>query len=249
MDYISPTQISMYLSCPFRWACKYKYNIEPESKPLKDAYVVGCGLHDIVKELKYASPTGPSFTEIQECLEQRIIELSSKVYSLGGQGVEVPDKNFMQRFKQLFKCFSDNYLSKITLWQNVEYELVADIGGVPVKGYVDYYDMDWVYDLKIKTRKQESFSFPEYIQLGIYSYLTKRNNAKLCIIYYNKEIKYAEVERYYYNTDYTKIINLIQNVYHQINDNKNIFLPSRDGKLCSPNYCEYWKYCHQTWGG
>jgi hypothetical protein len=249
LRHFSASQVNTISSCPFKWACRYVFDIPKEEKPEGQNLQLGKALHKCAQD--------NSLVEGEVTKEAVLNGLKDVMESNGFD-------------KSNHSALADLYLEKYCKdkdfnTSSTEFKIYGAVPGVslPCLGYVDYMDDDTIYDLKIKSvlNKVEGEVVPtlsEFVQQGLYAHFNRKpdgtfKSTKLCIFHIKKGTKtrdpvftYIEAPKMYSAIDMERVFQLTRlAVYHMYSG---VYPPNRNYMWCKFNMCDYWDYCHTVWG-
>ena len=132
----------------------------------------------------------------------------------------------------------------------VETTVKGVIGGVKVYGYVDLLDIEGrIIDSKSALKSFKGVSHDHRFQLTSYVMMTPAatGHCRLDTITKGKTVSLTHKSLIITDGDRK----YAETVYPMVQDSikEGIFLPRRNGSLCSRRYCGFWKYCEREFHG
>lgn len=247
-DYLSYTQLSMYLKCPYQYYMRYvmkqkqKYGV-----PLFYGGVVGSTLEEI-NRFKLKKKKDMSTKAAQKLLKTFFDDKEDQVEDW--QDTD-PDVVFAQSNK-FIKAYMAEWADDIMPARmannkpGIEWEFTVDLAGVPVRGFVDLVcENEGVIDYKVKNDTR-LIKVEDDLQLRTYADATQLGRTGF-IVFQKKSGVITQIGRkkklnLKKNRQWLEIV--VSRVAQAIS--AGIFPPTdpQSNFLCSEKYCSYWKQCY-----
>lgn len=244
--HISPTQLNMYLRCPAQYYFRY---IEGMILPPKSALTKGKAVHkgqEVNYKQKIETQEDMKLSDIQEVVAA---EFESLAPETEWEKEEDPGK-VKDETISLASLYHTEVAPKVQPML-VEEEVLIDIPGGQLKGYIDLVDMqEYIRDTKTTARTPSQDVIEKSLQLSAYSLAYRKEmdrpekGVKLDYLVNTKTPKIVTLEGSRTEQDLQRFINIATKVMDAIN--KQVFYPNQDNFMCSEKDCGYWKICHQT---
>lgn len=241
-DYLSPSQINMYIRCPLSYYFRY---VEGIKLPPSGAMTYGSSIHKAIEynySQKVESHTDRPIGEMQEVFAA---EFDSRRDNTDWQG-DNPDE------------LKDHGVKAIEVYQEeigvhtqpvmVEQEVSVPVGGITLKGFIDLVDdKRRVRDLKTTSKTPSSIGMQYSIQLTAYSYAYSKTYGQLPaavgldFLVKNKTPKCVQLSLEFGELAHARFERLVETVVKCIRNG--LFYPNPNNYLCSPKQCGYFEMC------
>lgn len=242
---LSPSQATQFLNCPAKWMFRYLLNLK---EPGTAATALGTAFHQTIAH-NYRQ-------KIDTAQDLPRAELRRFFREVLGQQLEhavlLPPEQPLELL-ELGEIMLTKYLNEAApLIQPaaVETKVTGMIGGVKVYGYVDLLDMEGrIIDSKSSLKPFKGVSHDHRFQLTSYAMITPAATGHCRLDTVTKGKTVSLVQKSLTITDADR--EYAQTVYPMVQEsiNEGIFLPRRNGSLCSRRYCGFWKNCEKEFHG
>ena len=239
--YLSASQIQKYLTCPEDYRLTYieGRSFKPNSKMLR-----GSSVHKMVEKSlimlkgRGVAPSEEEILDSSRSIVETVVDSREASEELDIEEIiDSSQKSFKAWYKERMHCI---------LPIAVECEVLALVGEVPVKGFVDYVDgysgSPQIVDLKVGNKKRDPCNS---LQLGLYSLTMGINSVAYDTIL--QPTKRLPCRINFESAEYTEkyvqhIGRIIQRVYEGITSGYfPLCLP--DNWACSPKFCSNFERC------
>lgn len=245
-QYISPTQLNMYLRCPAQYKFRYIDNI---ILPPKSALTKGKAVHKGIEhnyKQKIDSLQDIKLSEVQEVVAA---EFETAAMETEWEPDEKPGK------------IKDETISLATLYHNevapivqpvlVEEEVLVPLSNeYKLRGFIDVLDSNgYIRDTKTAKRTPSADEALKSLQLTAYSLAHRHEmgmpekGVKLDYLVQTKEPKVVTLDAVRTQADINRFLAITNSVIHAIENQ--VFYPNQNNFMCSEKTCGYWKLCHQ----
>ena len=132
----------------------------------------------------------------------------------------------------------------------IEQSILGEIGGVPVRGYIDLVDVDGrIIDLKTSSKKPSGIEPGYAFQLATYQQLLPGSNGKtrLDTLVATKAPQLVTIEHTTTVEEQFMTVNLYPHVREGIREG--LYFPNRGSSMCSRKYCNFVDACCKEFGG
>jgi RecB family exonuclease len=242
---LSPSQTVQFLNCPAKWMFRYLLNLKESGTA---ATALGTAFHETVahnyrQKINTAQdlPPGELLGFLREVLSQ---QLEDAVLLPGEHPLELLEVAEVMLTKYL------NEAAPLIQPAAVETKVSGTIGGVRVYGYVDLLDTDGrIIDSKSALKPFKGISHDHRFQLTSYAMITPAATGQCRLDTITKGKTVNLVQKSFTITDADR--KYVQTVYPMVQDSigDGIFLPRRNGALCSRRYCGFWRSCEKEFYG
>ncbi len=242
---LSPSQATQFLNCPAKWMFRYLLNVKEAGTA---ATALGSAFHQTIAH-NYRQKTGTArdlprdelLRFFREVLGQ---QLEDAVLLATEQPLELLELGEIMLTKYL------NEAAPLIQPAAVETKVRGMIGGIKVYGYLDLLDIEGrIIDSKSALKPFKGVSHDHRLQLTSYVMMTPgaTGHCRLDMVtkgktvsLIQKSLSITDADRKYAETVYPMVQNSIK---------EGIFLPRRNGSLCSRRYCGFWKNCEKEFHG
>lgn len=241
---LSPSQCNAYLDCSARW--NYRYN-EKLPDPPSGSRVRGRAVHRLIghyfkfKMEGFVLESG-DLAEAYDAIWDE--ECDTAAFGSGEDVNEIKAAGAMLAAKYLAEAAPDIEPAQLDL------PVSGEIGGVPVRGYVDMVDVNGtIVDFKTASRKPSGVS-PDYaLQVATYAMLTPgaTGNVRLDTVVSTKVPQLVNIG--YTVPDADRM--LCERIYPHVAAGMagGHYMPNRGSIFCSARFCAYSSRCMEEFGG
>lgn len=239
--YLSASQIQKYLTCPEDYRLTYieGRKFKPNSKMIR-----GSSVHKMV-EKSLIMLKGRGVAPMPEEVLDSSRGIVTSVLESQEPGEEIDIEEVIDSSQKSFQAWYKERMHSVVPIA-VEQQVLASVGGVPAKGFIDYIDgsggSPTVVDLKVGNKKRDPCNS---LQLGLYSLMTGIPSVAYDTIL--QPTKRLPCRINYESADYTEkhlqhIERLVGKVYEGITSGYfPLCLP--DNWACNPAYCSNYERC------
>jgi CRISPR/Cas system-associated exonuclease Cas4 (RecB family) len=244
-DVLSPSQAKTFLSCSAKWYFKY---VCRRPDPPTGALTVGSAIHEAL---------GQNFAQKLETRKDLPPAGLVAIYRSSWQSLQTETEfrededpsDLSRQGEQLALKYLEEAAPHIEP-AAVEIPVSGNIGGVPVRGFIDLLDVNGcVIDIKSKAQKPSKVEFDHKFQVATYRKLEPGASGAGRVDTLVKTAKPQLVQLPFQVSaaDLTMTEMLYPAVQQAIRAEQ--FLPNRGSNLCSRKYCSFWRACQNTFGG
>jgi CRISPR/Cas system-associated exonuclease Cas4 (RecB family) len=242
---LSPTQVRTFLNCSARWWFKYGLG-EPE--PKNSALALGSAVHRAL-EVNFRE----KITTKEDLDTLGVVALFRSEWQDQAEQTEFRDNEDPAGLGKLGEQLVSKYMDEAAPWIQpaaVEMGVAGEIGGVPVRGFVDLLDEEGrVVDLKTSARKPSGIS-PDYaFQLATYRQITPGacGEARLDTLVKTKTVQLIQQSYTVGEAD----LRATQVLYPLVREGigNALYFPNRQSLTCSRRNCGFWRHCEREFGG
>lgn len=243
-EVLSPSQVNAYLGCSARW--KYRY-IDRLPDPASGSLVRGRAVHRLTSYWFSAKINGhtPDDAELGEAYDEIWDQCADNAaFGVGEDVDELKDSGEMLAAKYLAEAAPEIEPAA------VDVPVSGEIGGVPVRGFIDLIDTSGrIIDLKTAKAKPSCVS-PDYaLQVATYAQLAPSlpGDVRIDTIVDTKTTQIVTIPYTVSSEDRT----MTERIYPHVQKlmQAGAYSPNRSGKLCSQRYCSFWAECTAEFGG
>lgn len=246
-EYLSPSQINMYLRCPAQYYFRYEEGIK---MPPRSALTKGTCVHKGIEHnyrQKIESKKDVKVNEVKEVVSSEFDERKDETDWRDG---EDPGK-IKDRTVGLAEMYHVNMAPTIQpLWVEQEVEVPIETFGLVLKGYLDLVDEDmWIRDNKTTGRTPNKSVIDKSLQLSAYYFAYRAitgespKGVKLDYMVDIKTPKLVTFEGKRTQREIDRFVNTAGSVAAAIKNN--VYYPNEGNFMCSPEHCGYWDICHK----
>lgn len=245
-DYISVSQINMYLRCPAQYYFRY---VQGMIIPPKSALTKGKAVHkgqEVNYKQKIDTHEDIKLTDLQEVV-------STEFETLAPETEWMPEED-PGKIKDETISLASLYHTEIAPTVQpmlVEEEILIDIPGGKLKGYIDLVDMqEYIRDTKTASRTPSQDVISKSLQLSAYALAYRKemnreeNGVKLDYLVNTKTPKVVTLEGKRTEQDLQRFVSIATRVMDAIQ--KGVFYPNQDNFMCDEKNCGYWHECRKT---
>lgn len=242
---LSPTQATQFLNCPAKWMFRYLLNFK---EPGTAATALGTAFHQTIAgnyrqkvETAKDLPREELLCVFRETLG---LQLEDSVLLPGEHPMELLELGELMLTKYL------NDAAPLIQPAAVETKVRGVIGNVKVYGYVDLLDIEGrIIDSKSALKPFKGVSHDHRLQLASYVMMTPAASGECRLDMVTKAKTVSLIQKSFVVTDADR--KYAEIVYPMVQDSirEGIFLPRRNGSLCSRRYCGFWKNCEKEFHG
>lgn len=250
LKHMSPSQINAISTCPFKWAADKLHKIPEVPGRKSQNLAIGNYLHDATG---LAAKQGKEKHFNRDQMIHDMEQLVPETKALLKEEYSIVVDFFLDTYGKL--DFNNN---------NTEVYAHKNIPGtkynLPCLGYIDHIqdknNVKTLCDLKIKGIVEKDrdgnviYGNNEFIQMGMYAYMTGIRKTKLYIMHMKKnkteKVVLHTPEITYTDDQIAQVIDrAIMVSYLMFSAN---YIPNRNCNWCNPMMCGYWSVCHSLWG-
>jgi RecB family exonuclease len=242
---LSPSQATQFLNCPAKWMFRYLLNLK---EPGTAATALGTAFHQTIAynyrqktDTARDLPRAELLCSFREILGQ---QLEDAVLLDREQPLELLELGEIMLMKYLDEA------APLIQPAAVETKVKGVIGGVKVYGYVDLLDIEGrIIDSKSALKPFKGVSHDHRLQLTSYVMMTPAATGHCRLDTVTKGKTVSLIQKSLIITDADR--KYAETVYPMVQDsiNEGIFLPRRNGSLCSRRYCGFWRSCEKEFHG
>jgi putative RecB family exonuclease len=242
--YLSASSINTYLQCPLKFRFN-KIDLIPDEPG--EAAVLGNFVHDVLEELYKLEPEmriKQSAKEIAKSLWETTWEPEVKKLIKNAEKLRTFRWHAWWCIEKIWEMEDPSRVSPAGL----ETEVIADIGGVKIRGFIDrYIENDngklIVGDYKTGKTPKKMYLDDKFFQLHIYAKLLSNSGIgeteEVQLLYLKDGVRFS---REVTDKDVASMTNTVQTVKGQIDEScKSGNFEARKSTLC--NWCSYQKIC------
>ncbi len=240
-QYVSHTQVEMYLRCPRQY--EYRY-IEGLIRPPAVALIEGSAMH-------YALETNNAqkITSHEDMPAKQVVECFADTFLTRANEIEDWEDQTADTVIERGKGMIDEYIGGVAkeiqpTAVEKEFRVDLDVDGntVPVVGYIDIEQAETISDYKICAKAKSQAEADNSLQLTLYGAATQKPKAEYICLCKTKTPKTIRV-----STDLTaQRAQWAAVVYAEVIRaiSKGVFPPCDPANwCCSERFCGYWKLC------
>jgi CRISPR/Cas system-associated exonuclease Cas4 (RecB family) len=244
-DILSPSQVRSFMDCQARWWFKYglKY---PD--PTNGNLALGKAVH---------AALGQNFAQKMETHEdlptEGVLALFREAWAHEQEETEFRDDEDARELAAIGLGLVAKYMDEAAPAIDpvaVELHVHGEIGGVPVRGWIDLLDIEGrVIDIKTAKAKPSSVEPMHKFQVATYRYLLPGAGATGRIDTLVKTKTPQIVPQTFSIT--AEELRATETLYPAAQEamRHGRYLPNRLSLMCSRRNCSYWRNCETEWGG
>lgn len=243
-DVLSPSQCSAYLGCSARWHYRY---VKRLPDPASGSLVRGRAVHRLASYWFGAKIQGhtPDDAELGEAYDE--------IWDQCADGAAFGVNEDVDELKDSGEMLAAKYLAEAAPEIEpaaVDVPVSGEIGGVPVRGFIDLIDTSGrIIDLKTAKAKPSCVS-PDYaLQVATYAQLAPSlpGDVRIDTIVDTKSPQIVTIPYTVSEADRT----MTERIYPRVQAlmQSGAVSPNRSNKLCSRKYCAFADICCEEWGG
>lgn len=242
---LSPSQVRTFCDCQARW--KYE-KVDGLPRVGNGNLALGSAVH---AALAY------NFTQKIDTEKDLPVEdvLQAFDVALAGElvGVELSEDETPEELQRLGRGLLQQFMAEVAptiMPVAVEKEVVGEISGVRVKGFIDVLDIDGrIHDFKTCSKSPNGIEPEQMFQVATYVELepSASGEARIHSLVKNKSPKLVQMTRTVGPEDLEAIYT--QYPLAQEAMQAGLYMPNRTSMLCSRKNCSYWRECEQEFGG
>lgn len=243
-DVLSPSQVRTFRDCSAKWYYKYAVGV-PD--PPNGSLVRGRVVHQMAEAYFRAKLEGgsPDPDDLQACFEDAWDREAAGAAFAADEDVDL----LKRQAAMLTRKYLDEVAPEIEP-AALERSVQGDIGGVPVRGFVDLLDTNGrVIDLKTAARKPTGVSADYAFQVATYARLCPGANGKARVdtLVATKSPQVVTLEYTVSAAD----LKMTEKLYPLVREamREGIYLPNRSSNLCSYRHCSFAAICEAEFGG
>lgn len=242
-DYISPSQINMYLRCPMQY--KFRY-IDELVLPPRAAMTKGKSVH-----------RGIEYNMTQKIGTQQDLKLNDVLDFTAASFEEFAEDTEWEQSDDIGKT-KDESISLVTLYHEniaptiqpmmVEEKVEVDVNGIKLLGYIDLIDNNgYIHDTKTASRSPSQNEADKNLQLSAYALAYRElmgmpeKGVKLDYLVQTKKPKVVTLEACRTEQDIKRFSGILQSIAKCIENE--IFYPNPTNMMCNERWCGYYHQC------
>jgi CRISPR/Cas system-associated exonuclease Cas4 (RecB family) len=245
-EILSPSQANTFLNCSAKWWFRYGAGL-PD--PKGGSLVRGLAVHKTIERWFKLILDGhtPDIEEMREPYDDAWEALS------GAADASFAADDDIDELKRSGAVLLRKYLEEVAPEIRpaaLEQQVIGEIGGVKVRGYIDIVDVDGtIVDVKTAAKSPSGISSDYAFQLATYRQLLPGANgkARLDTLVATKTPKLVKIEYEVTAADQLLTANLYPRVREGIREG--LYFPNRNSNLCSRKYCNFADACCREFGG
>lgn len=243
-EILSPSQANTFLNCSAKWWFKYGAGL-PD--PKGGSLVRGLAVHKTIEHWFKLTLEGarPDIEDMREPYEEAWEVLS--------EDASFSTDDDIDELKRSGAVLLRKYLEEVAPEIRpaaLEQQVMGEIGGVKVRGYIDIVDVDGtIVDVKTAAKSPSGISSDYAFQLATYRQLLPGANgkARLDTLVATKTPKLVKIEYQVTDADQRLTCSLYPRVREGIREG--LYFPNRNSNLCSRKYCNFADACCKEYGG
>jgi RecB family exonuclease len=250
-EVLSPSQCNCFLECQVKWYYKYCVRL---AEPHNGSRLLGIAVDDALSEnFRAKARKGESLPEAE------VHEAFSASFGSGIAEAELLRDESADDLADSGRALCTRYLEDLAPLVTpaliddtpaVQMPVEGEVGGVPVRGYVDVLDVDGsIIDLKTSKRRPAGISADYRLQLATYDRLAGvgARQGQLHYMIRTKRIQTLRLTAKVTEAD----DRLVEAIYPAAQEamRSGLYLPRRTSNLCSRKYCAFWSRCESDFGG
>ena len=243
-EVLSPSQTNAFLNCSAKWWFKYGAGL-PD--PKGGSMVRGLAVHKTIERWfkLILGGTTPDIEDMREPYEDAWETLSGEASFSSDDDID--------DLKRSGAVLLHKYLEEVAPEIRpaaLEQQVLGEIGGVKVRGYVDIVDMDGtIVDVKTAAKSPSGIASDYAFQLATYRQLlpAASGKARLDTLVATKTPKLVKIEYEVTDADLRLTCSLYPRVREGIREG--LHFPNRNSNLCSRKYCNFAEACCREFGG
>jgi RecB family exonuclease len=243
-EILSPSQANTFLNCSARWWFKYGAGL-PD--PKGGSLVRGLAVHKTIERWFKLTLEGaaPDIEDMREPYEDAWEALAADASFAADDDID--------ELKRSGAVLLRKYLEEVALEIRpaaLEQQVIGEIGGVNVRGYIDIVDVDGtIVDVKTAAKSPSGIASDYAFQLATYRQILPGANgkARLDTLVATKTPKLVRIEYEVTDADQRLTCSLYPRVREGIREG--LYFPNRNSNLCSRKYCNFADACCKEFGG
>jgi len=243
-DILSPSQANTFLNCSAKWWFKYGLGL-PD--PKGGSLVRGLAVHKAAEVWFRLVLEGaaPDIEDMREPYDDAWEALSTEASFAADDDID--------ELKRSGAVLLRKYLEEVAPEIRpaaVERQVMGEIAGVKVRGYVDLVDVDGnIIDVKTAAKKPSGIDPGYAFQLATYRQILPgaSGKARLDTLVATKTPQLVRIEYQVTAADLLLTTNLYPRVREGIREG--LYFPNRNSHLCSRKYCNFADACCSEFGG
>lgn len=254
-DVLSPSQVSSFRDCQFRWYSKYILQLPDQGSP---SLALGTAVDTAIKATWHAKlDTGVDLPvdELVEIFAAKWLDVSADVeFPATKRGFVSTTPAAMKdewatRGAQMIAVYMREAEPAIHP-RDVDLEVRGRIAGVQVRGFVDLIDITGrVIELKTAARTPSEIVPNHAFQLATYAQLAPEVSPQMRVdtLVNLKAPKLVQIEHEITLPDYHYLRSSYPLVQEQMRSG--LYSPNRNSWLCKKASCPFWRACEAEFGG
>jgi CRISPR/Cas system-associated exonuclease Cas4 (RecB family) len=243
-EILSPSQANAFLNCSAKWWFRYGAGL-PD--PKGGSLVRGLAVHKTIEHW-FKLILGGHTPDIEDMCEP--YDFAWELLSADASFVADDDIDELKRSGAvLLRKYLEEVAPEIRP-AALEQQVIGEIGGVKVRGYIDIVDIDGtIVDVKTAAKSPSGISSDYAFQLATYRQLLPgaSGKARLDTLVATKTPKLVKIEYEVTAADQLLTTKLYPRVREGIREG--LYFPNRNSNLCSRKYCNFADACCREFGG
>ena len=241
---LSPSQANLFLNCSAKWWFKYGLGL-PD--PRGGNACRGTAVHKTVERWFRLQLAGTAATV------DDMGEVYDDAWDAAADETSFAKDDDLGELKRQGSVLARKYLDETAPEIRpaaIEQSIFGEIGGVPVRGYIDLVDVEGcIIDLKTSSRKPSGIEPGYAFQLATYQRLLPGSNGKtrLDTLVATKAPQLVTIEHTTTPQEQLLTLSLYPRVREGIREG--LYLPNRASSMCSRKYCNFVEACCREFGG
>jgi putative RecB family exonuclease len=247
---LSPSQVKSFLDCSARWWFKYGAGL-PD--PANGSLVRGRVVHKMAEHYYHILLQNRQYGHDTRANPNDLGDLFEAVWSEEAKGVAFRKDEDPKEIKAQAGKLARKYLDEVA-WEiepaAVELSVTGEIGGVPVRGFLDLIDTQGrIVDLKTAARKPSGVDPGYAFQVATYRQLAPgaSGEVRLDTLVATKTPQLVTLAYTVSPADLAMTQHLYPHVREGIREG--LFFPNRCSNLCSHKMCNFADACEKEFGG
>jgi RecB family exonuclease len=243
-EILSPSQANTFLNCSAKWWFKYGAGL-PD--PKGGSLVRGLAVHKTIERWFRLILEGaaPEIDDMREVYDDAWEALSAEASFAVGDDID----ELKRSGAVLLRKYLEEAAPEIRP-AALEQQVLGEIGGVKVRGYIDIVDVDGnIIDVKTAAKKPSGIDPSYAFQLATYRQLLPNasGKARLDTLVATKTPQLVKIEYQVTAADQLLACKLYPRVREGIREG--LYFPNRNSNLCSRKYCNFADACCKEFGG
>lgn len=241
---LSPSQVSCFLDCQYRWYTKYVLKL-PDPKNANLA--LGIAVHHALAWYLRHQTAGIALEPADAAAE------FSAAWRAQCEDATIRDEDDPAEIEATGRVLVSRYVAEVAPTIQpaaIEESVEGVIAGVRVQGKVDIRETNGtIRDIKTAARKPSGVSAKHGFQLATYLQIT-RGASNVAVVDTLVKTKQPQIVHHEHHID-DQEIRATQKIYPLVQEamRAELYVPNRDSNLCSRANCPFWRHCEREFGG